>query len=1161
MASTVLLSCLLHAFIISCCIYTTNSNNSVLVRDVPVDHYIALADNPKSLCVGHCILYESILSPHTAFSNKRATRASTSNPNSNNATTFLTILILICGDIHPCPGPRKAPVYKFPCGKCDKPVKSNQKGICCDQCDVWFHIKCINMAANIYQCHVQNQDMSWLCNSCAVPFMFSDSFFSNNSFTESQHNSSATSEPEEPDLRQTYDDFIGLRKKHPGNFTIAHININSLQYKHDELKILLENNLVDCLFIAETKLNDSHVSTKFEIENYQLFRKDNPHDNGGGIVCYIRSDIPAREEIFDTYPCENLSIIAHIKGVKWALIGAYRKPSISQQNITDKLDPIIDKCMDITPNIFVTGDLNCNMLKGGANAVRTLCDDFNFVNVVTKPTCFKADPPTLLDVILVNDHKIVKKCDVFPCSLSDFHHFTCAVLDIKIPKMGKRQVTYRSYKNFNETHFNNDLTYAPFSAGECLDVDDQCYFVSELYRQVLDDHAPLKTKTVRSNQCPYMNSKWKTAIFKKSELYNKYWKFKSQKNWSLYRKQRNLCEKLKRESIRNYMNEKCTNSKTEPKDFWNMVKPFLSNKATSHSSVQLLEGDKFINDPQEVAEVFNQNFVSVANNIGQNSKYSTDIANHPSFDLIKEHMLSVDSPVFDFKPTSVSEVSKILKGLDPNKATGYDGIPPKAIKASSSTIAPTLCNIINKMFVEHAFPDPAKKAEVVPIFKSSSQLLWSNFRPVSILTCLSKIFEIAMSNQMDPHLETIFSIYLSAYRKLFGCHSVLIHSTETWKKALDNKQYVGVIMSDLSKAFDCLPHNLLLEKIKCYGFSANSVSLINSYLSNRVQRVKQGHAVSSWAPLTKGVPQGSFLGPQFFNLYINDLLLDLVRHNIVPCNYADDNSSSVICDSKEETISRVQDMLSILVNWFDDNLMKANVSKFQFMLLCPDKDENKQTHMVQVNDIILSSQDGAILLGVHIDKTLSFNTHVKLKCKKANSKLLALKRLSSFLTEECRLAILRSFVVSHFIYCSPLFHFTNKYFKTKQEKILYRGLRFVFDDYSSTCEELLSRADMCSLEILREKAIILEMFKCLHGLGPKYMREIFDISNVASRVGKKFVLPRVNSSTYGLKSLRYEGPKLWNALPAQTKSCENISSLKIKLAVYDGESCRCAMCR
>ncbi len=129
------------------------------------------------------------------------------------------------------------------------------------------------------------------------------------------------------------------------------------------------------------------------------------------------------------------------------------------------------------------------------------------------------------------------------------------------------------------------------------------------------------------------------------------------------------------------------------------------------------------------------------------------------------------------------------------------------------------------------------------------------------------------------------------------------------------------------------------------------------------------------------------------------------------------------------------------------------------------------------------------------------------------------------------------------------------------EKNPIQRAQFFFDDYSSTCEELLSKADMCSLGLLREKAIILEIFKCLHGLGPKYTRKIFIISNVASRVGKKFILPRVNSTTYGLKSLRYEGPKLWNALPAQTKSCENISSLKIKLAVYDGESCRCAMCK
>ena len=105
------------------------------------------------------------------------------------------------------------------------------------------------------------------------------------------------------------------------------------------------------------------------------------------------------------------------------------------------------------------------------------------------------DPLTLLDVILVNDN-IVKKCEVIRCPLSDFHHFTCAVLDIKLPKIGHRQISYRSFKHFNEDKFNCDLEAAPFHAGECLGIDDHFYFITQLYKQVLNEHAPCQTMSI-----------------------------------------------------------------------------------------------------------------------------------------------------------------------------------------------------------------------------------------------------------------------------------------------------------------------------------------------------------------------------------------------------------------------------------------------------------------------------------------------------------------------------------------------------------------------------------------------------------------------------------------------------------------------------------------
>ncbi len=656
---------------------------------------------------------------------------------------------------------------------------------------------------------------------------------------------------------------------------------------------------------------------------------------------------------------------------------------------------------------------------------------------------------------------------------------------------------------------------------------------------------------------------WKSSIFKKHELYNTYWQQKSKNNWSNFRKQRNLCERLKRKSVKKYMQDKCVDSKSNPGDFWKIVSPHFSDKSKSNSTIQLIENDKFISDPRDVVEVFNQNYSTVADSIGIDSIYSKDLTNHPSFNLITKHMESLGiTDYFNFKTTSVPEIEKILNKLDPKKATGYDGIPPKALKASSEAIAPTVCKLVNNMVTQSLFPEPCKKAEVAPLYKMvKSRLAWTNFRPVSVLTCLSKVFEIVMSDQMQPWLDNIFSIYLSAYRKKFGCHSVLIHSTETWKRALDNKQYVGIIMSDLSKAFDCLPHDLLLEKLRYYNFSVQSIALLRSYLTNRSQRVKLGQVVSSWATLTKGVPQGSVVGPQCFNIHLNDLLLDLVYHDIIPSNYADDNSTSVVANTKAEVLERVQDTLKILVTWFKDNLMKANVDKFQFMLLCPNAKENKQTHVVQFNDVLLSSQDGAKLLGIHIDRQLTFNTHVKNTCAKANAKLQALKRLTNYLTLDCKMAVVRSFIVSHFIYCAPLFHFSGKKHRDKIEKILCRGLRYVFNDYESTYEELLKKAEMCSVELLREKAIICEVYKCLHGLGPHYMREIFQSTGVDSRKGPTFVQPRVNTTYFGLHSLRHRGPKLWNALPMATKLADTETSLKTMLANYEGVPCRCALCR
>ena len=175
------------------------------------------------------------------------------------------------------------------------------------------------------------------------------------------------------------------------------------------------------------------------------------------------------------------------------------------------------------------------------------------------------------------------------------------------------------------------------------------------------------------------------------------------------------------------------------------------------------------------------------------------------------------------------------------------------------------------MLDDSTFPKYMKNARVTPIYKKESPLLKKYYRPVSVLPIRSKIFERAMVDQLDDYFRVLFRPFLLAYRKGYSCQSTLLALTEDWRQSLDGGHFVGAILMDLSKAFDCLPHRLLLEKLRAYNLAESAVSLLGSYLSEREQCVKIGNAQSASLPMYKGVPQGSIIGQVLFNIFINDI--------------------------------------------------------------------------------------------------------------------------------------------------------------------------------------------------------------------------------------------------------------------------------------------------
>ena len=501
----------------------------------------------------------------------------------------------------------------------------------------------------------------------------------------------------------------------------------------------------------------------------------------------------------------------------------------------------------------------------------------------------------------------------------------------------------------------------------------------------------------------------------------------------------------------------------------------------------LNESDKIVNDQKEVANHFNNFFSTVAENIGKDTVY--DPSDHPSLIEIKKQNDCTNK--FDFEKVTTNKVEKIINNINIKKATGADGIPAKIIICSKSIIAPQITSILNMSIDQNVFPDKLKKAQVTPLYKKNDPLLKTNYRPVSVLCIFSKIFEKILEQQLSDFFENIFNPYLCAFRRGHGCQTTLLRLLEDWRNALEKNQYVAAVLMDLSKAFDCLPHDILLDKLSAYGMSTDSVSLLESYLSSRKQQIKINGILSSWSDIQKGVPQGSILGPLLFNVFINDIFYFVKKGTLY--NYADDNTLSYGHPDFNVLTSVLESESNVLINWFKVNKMQANPDKFQ--VLAVGKKTFDKNMKICIQNSTLSCEETVKLLGIEIDYQLNFDIHISSICRKASQQLNILKRLGRYLDRLSKLTIFHTFILSNFNFCPLAWHFCTDKNSKKLEKVQERALRFVYDDYTSSYINLLEKALVPSLQIRRIRTMALETYKIVNKLAPVCLRDLVNVKN------------------------------------------------------------------
>ena len=967
-----------------------------------------------------------------------------------------------------------------------------------------------------------------------------------------------------------------LRAKHANKPIIAQININFLEKKFEPLLSLVKDK-IDILMISETKLDDTFPFNQFSIEGYsQQFRLDR-NCHGGGIIIYVRDHIPCKQIKSCGLPgnVEGMFIEITIGKTKWLLVGGYNPQKESISYFLDHISKGIDKNLSSHENFLIMGDFNCPMSE---KVMKEFCDTYDLENLIKKPTCYKnPNNPSSIDVMLTNSKSSFQNSITIETGLSDCHKMTVTVLKCHCKKQDPIIINYRDYKNFNNDVFRDDL----LRQLEVLDVDTMTYDQFKvIFMTTLNWHSPMKKKTIRGNSAPFMNKTLSKAFMHRSKLKNNFNKNPTEGNKDLYKKQRNYCVGLLKREKKNYYNSLDLTIFEDSRKFWQSVKPLFSDKqCVKNRNIIIVENNTVISNKKDIAEKMNNYFVEAVENLeiehfipndddanDANILENEDVIDtiirkyksHPSILKIKEN-ITVDKK-FEFNDMTSDQIEKDIRNLNTKKATMENDIPIKVLIGSNDLVGTCLSSIYNNSKNAQSYPPSLKVADVTPLPKTKEKILFKQYRPVSLIPIVSKLFERDMFDQIYSYIDKYLSPYLFGYRKGHSTEQCLMIMIETWRKALDQNNVAGGILTDLSKAFDCLSHDLLIAKLEAYGFGNSALKFVYDYMKDRKQRTKVNGSYSSWRDLKKGVQQGSVLGPLLFNIFINDIFYFVDKSKLA--NFADDTTVYTIEDTILNLLKTLKDEGSTILNWFKINEMKSNDDKCHLIVANSNNKFSSISYIYMENEFI-ESEETVELLGVKIDSKLKFNEHVTNLVKKGNQKFHALARISKFLCENKLKLVMRTFIVSQFNYCPLLWMFHSRILNDKINKLHERALRLVYKDDNLTFQQLLEKDKSVTIHERNLQRLAIEMYKVKHNLSPLPVRELFqarsDTHNLRSK--RCWEVPRVQTVNYGTETLRYRGIKTWDIIPEDIKKSESLAIFKRKIKEWKPQGCACRLCK
>ena len=945
--------------------------------------------------------------------------------------------------------------------------------------------------------------------------------------------------------------------------TVLSANIQGLcpsrgKYKLAMLKEMAIEENVGVIALTESHLNPSFHEGEISISQFTPYRADRCQGTlKGGVILYIRDCLSPGAKLMCSGSHGNIEYaVLQVPVASLTIVCVYRTPTANFNDFYHVISKI-DDCILQNPSLdslIFCGDLNFPHLKwpsatieGGTRSARnqaqrmlSLFSDHFLEQIIEKPT--RGD--NILDLFAVNNHQLVLDYQVMPKSAISDHNLI--LISTTQYLTSEESSTPISVPLFSLDFENKDIDWSKVKSQfaninwdqklENQDPDAMLQSICSIIEEVCLKIIPRKRLNIKRN----MPRERRKFFRKKSKLIKKLNSITSQAHRTRILTEIQRLDGCIIESHRDEISNKeaaaIRKIQSDSKYFFRYAK----SKSSTKSSVGPIKSQNGLtSDPREISEILKGQFEAVFS--------------EPSNTTSIEMLLQEPGPrCLEDLEFDEEDIAKAIKTIPTHSAPGPDGIPARVLRECTDELKKPIYILWRSSLNNGYVPVKLKQSNVIPIFKKGDRSLPLNYRPISLVSHISKIFEKVVVKALTSYLNELdlFNEQQHGFRGGRSCLSQLLEHQQQVLAILAAQGNADVIYLDFAKAFDKVDYGILLNKLKSMGVCGTLLKWLHSFLTGRKQAVSVDGFLSSEGPVVSGVPQGSSLGPLLFLIHISDI--DVGTEHASVSSFADDTRLLMPIYVADDSV-KMQSDLNKIYDWAKENNMSFNSDKFELL-------------RYKVNNVTLApycTPDGSIIgeatqvkdLGVCIDNSGTFEAHITEAIKQGKN--MASWTMRVFSTREIlpMMTLFRSMVLPQLEYCCQLWspvHLKN----IRRLEAIQRSFtaRIAGLNHLNYWERLV-HLKLYSLERRRERYLILYVYKIINRLAPNLRDDRFAIKPYYSVRGDKLCRIPIVSRSPSAKirsmvecSFAVNGAKLFNCLPSQLRNHQgSFDSFKYRL--------------